>query len=71
MNRWCAENYAKTPHYVGVSYLEQYPGIKRALFFITTHVISDIYLGMVRLGWATILMIVAMPTCNTHAAQFF
>lgn len=47
-NRWCATNYAKTPHYVGYSYLEQYPGMKRSLFVISAHIISDVYLGMVR-----------------------
>ena len=49
MNRWCAKQYSITPYYVLWNHLEQYPGMRWALVIIPTHIISDVYLGMVRL----------------------
>ena len=62
-NRWCAKNYEKTPHYVVYSYLEQYPGMKRSLFAISAHIISDVYLGMVR---TTQFFPLAVAHCITY-----
>lgn len=57
MNRWCAKFYSITPYYVLWCYLEQYPGMRRALVVVPTHIISDVYLGMVRPDWLLFLAI--------------
>ena len=46
-NMLCQSKYEITPTYVGNCHLKQYPRVRRSLFVLAAHIVSDVYLGMV------------------------
>ena len=61
--RYCATDivsgrlYGITPTYVGTCHLSQFPRFRRTMVVVSSHVVSDVYLGMLLASIAGVVMV--------------
>lgn len=57
MDGWMGWWFGLTPTYVGTSYMTQYPKFGRTMLVVSTHAVTDLYLGVLLVSIAGVLMV--------------
>ena len=57
MDGWMGWWFGFTPTYVGTSHMTQYPRFRRTMLVVSTHAVTDLYLGVLFVSIAGVLMV--------------